>query len=197
MRVIPLLLALLVPTLAFAQEHPVLPSQAPAETGDSVYLLGGSYTDQDGKAVRLEDFRGEPILISMFYATCPHACPLLISDIKRVERAVPGNLRGKLKVVLVTFDPVRDTEAKLRELRDAHGVDTSRWSFLRTDPETVRELAAVLGIRYRFGKDGAIGHSSVITALDAEGKIAGRIDGLKQPNDGLVQRLGGMLESCH
>jgi protein SCO1/2 len=197
MRAIPLLLALLIPALAFAKEHPVLPSQAPAETGASVYLLDGQYTDQDGKAVRLEDFRGEPILISMFYATCPHACPLLINDIKRVERAVPKDLRGKMKVVLVTFDPDRDTEAKLRELRDAHRVDTSRWSFLRTDAETVRELAAVLGIRYRFGKDGSIGHSSVITALDADGKIAGRIDGLRQPHDGLVEKLGGMLESCN
>lgn len=184
-----LLLALL-PTGALAQEHPMLPGQVPAETGDSLYLLGGSFTDQDGKAWRLEDLRGEPVLISMFYATCPHACPLLISDIKRVERAVPEHLRGKLRVVLVTFDPDRDTEAALRKLRDAHQVDTSRWSFLRTDANTVRALAAVLGIRYRFGNDGSIGHSSVITLLDGEG--ADR-RAPPQPHEGLARRAQELL----
>lgn len=184
-----LFVALSLPALASEKEHPILPSQAPAASADSLYLLEGEFTDQAGKAHRLRDFQGKPVIISMFYATCPHACPLLISDIKRIERAVPEKLRSELRVVLVTFDPERDTSEALTKLAEAHSVDTSRWTFLHTDPERVRELAALLGIRYRFAKDGSIGHSSVITLLDREGKVANRIDGLRQPHEEMVRRI--------
>lgn len=194
MRMFVAAIAFLFPALAYAQEHPVLPSQE-VSAGDSIYLLEGEFTDQHGKTVRLKDFEGKPVVVSMFYASCPHACPLLISDIKKVERDVPEKLRRDLRVVLVTFDPDRDTPAELRELGEAHRVDMSRWSFLRTDPDRVRELAALLGIRYRFGKDGSIGHSSVITLLDREGRIAARIDGLRQPNHDLVREATTLLEA--
>src|SRR5690606_24895577 len=117
---------------------------------DSIYLLGGTYEDQNGKPFRLEELQGKPVLISMFYATCPHACPMLITDLKRVERALPEHLRDQVQVVLVTFDPDRDSAEKLKALLEAHQVDAKRWRMLRTDPARVQELAAVLGIKYRF-----------------------------------------------
>ncbi len=185
-----LLAATLIPMAAAAEKgHADLPAAAVAKTGDSVYLLGGSFTDQDGKQVVLPQLAGKPVLITMFYATCPHACPLLISDIKAIEKALDPAVREQVQVVLVTFDPERDTPEALRKLRDAHGVDTSRWTFLRTDADKAREMAEVLGIRYRFAKDGSIGHSSVITLLDSKGAIAGRVEGVRQNSDQLVRTL--------
>jgi len=169
--------------------HSTLPAGKVSQTGDSIYVLGGAYTDQDGKQVVLAQLAGKPVLITMMYATCPHACPMLISDIKRMEKALPAEVRKELRVVLVTFDPDRDTPEALKKLRDAHGVDTDRWTFLRTDAEKVRELAAVLGIRYRFAADGSIGHSSVITLLDRKGAIKGRLEGARQPNEDLVRKI--------
>ncbi len=182
--------ALLAPAAAFADDpHETIPAAEAAATGDSIYLLGGTFTNQDGKRVSLEELRGKPVLISMFYATCPHACPMLISDIKRVEAAVPPEVREKLQVVLVTFDPERDTPEKMKALRDAHQVDGARWSMLTTQPSKVQELAAVLGIKYRFAKGGAINHSTVITLLDENGVIVERLDGLRQPEAPIVQKL--------
>lgn len=181
---------LLASSAALADEgHATMPAAEVSRTGDSLYLLGGSFTDQEGKQLVLAQLAGKPVLISMFYASCPHACPMLISDIKRVEKALDPEVRKDLRVVLVTFDPERDTTEALRKLRNAHGVDTARWSFLRTDPDKVRELAAVLGIRYRFASDGSIGHSSVITLLDKKGAIAGRLEGARQPNEELVKKV--------
>src|SRR5690606_33532860 len=106
MKALSLLLAaaLLVPSAASAAEHAVLPPGEAAVGADSIYLLGGTYEDQNGKPFRLEELQGKPVLISMFYATCPHACPMLITDLKRVERALPEHLRDQVQVVLVTFD---------------------------------------------------------------------------------------------
>lgn len=191
MKALSLLLAaaLLVPSAAAAAEHAVLPPGEAAVGADSIYLLGGTYEDQNGKPFRLEELQGKPVLISMFYATCPHACPMLITDLKRVERALPEHLRDEVQVVLVTFDPDRDTAEKMKALLEAHQVDAKRWRMLRTEPARVQELAAVLGIKYRFTAKGAINHSTVITLLDQKGVIAERTEGLRQPEGPLVSKL--------
>ncbi|HWV39650.1 MAG TPA: SCO family protein [Vulgatibacter sp.] len=188
-----LALALLFPAAAFAAEgHPTLPASQVETGGDSLYVLDGKLTDQDGKEVTLEKFRGKPVLISMFYATCPHACPMLVSDIRKIDTRLDPAIREELQVVLVTFDPDRDSPEVLRNLRAAHEVDKDRWTFLRADHGFVRELAAVLGIRYRFTPDGSIGHSSVITLLDRDGAIAARVEGVRQPADDIVRKLNAM-----
>jgi len=188
-----LALALLVPTAALAAEgHPTLPASKVETGGDSLYVLDGKLTDQDGKEVTLANFRGKPVLISMFYATCPHACPMLVSDVRKIDSQLDPALRKEVQVVLVTFDPDRDTPEALAKVREAHKVDKDRWTFLRTDPGFVRELAAVLGIRYRFTPDGAIGHSSVITLLDRDGAIVSRVEGVRQPADDIVRKLNAM-----
>lgn len=186
-------LTLLVPGAALAAEgHPTLPASKVETTGDSLYALDGPLTDQDGRQITLAHFQGKPVLISMFYATCPHACPMLVSDVKKIEAELDPAIRKDLQIVVVTFDPERDTVEALRQLRKLHKVDEKRWHFLRTDPELVRELAAVLGIRYRFTPDGAIGHSSVITLLDRQGAIVSRVEGVRQPADDIVRKLREM-----
>ena len=55
--------------------------------GGSVYQLGLVLRDQGGAATGLDRYRSSPVIISMFYGTCPAACPLLISDLQALERA--------------------------------------------------------------------------------------------------------------
>ena len=164
---------------------------APATPGrsDSVYELSASLVDQDGRKVALDLFRGHPVLISMFYTTCPDACPLLIADLKRIERELPPASRGALRVVLVSLDPKRDTPEALRGLARAHGLDTSRWRLLCARDDTVREIAAVLGLRYRQLLAGGFNHSSVITLLDPAGVVLARVEGVGQPTDALREAL--------
>jgi protein SCO1/2 len=64
----------------------------------------------------------------------------------------------------------------LAALAKQHGIDDARWHFVRTEPEKVRELAALLGIRYRAAPDGEISHSPTVALLDREGVIATRME---------------------
>ena len=157
----------------------------------SLYAIGTRFTDQHGRVETLAQLGdGHPVLISMFYGTCPMACPLLISRIQRIESALPPAQRAQLRVVMVTFDPKRDSVAVLSQLARAHRVDEARWFFLRTDDAgAVRELAAALGIKYRFLAGGAISHTSVITLLGPHGELEARLDGLDQPDAPLLQQL--------
>lgn len=138
---------------------------------DSLYQLAMPLTDQAGKPAALDLARGSPVLVTMFYGSCPHVCPMLISTMQRLERELPEASRGRLRVLMVSLDPERDTPAKLAEVAARHGVDLRRWTLARAGPKDVRRLAAALNIQYRQLPDGEFNHSTVITLLDAQGRI--------------------------
>jgi len=149
----------------------VAPAAAPAIPGDSLYQFAIPLTDQAGKPATLDLARGHPVMVTMFYGSCPHVCPMLISTMQRLERELPEASRGRLRVLMVSLDPERDTPAKLAEVAARHGADLRRWTLARAGPKDVRRLAAALNIQYRQLPDGEFNHSTVITLLDAQGRI--------------------------
>lgn len=171
------------------------PAAADPRRGASLYEIGAGFVDQHGRRVGLDVARGHPVLVTMLYASCRDACPLLIAAVQRIERAVPPDVRATLHVVLVTLDPVNDRPAVLRELAAVHGTDTRRWHFLTGSEDAVRDVAAVLGIKFRRLSTGAISHSSVITLLDAAGAIRERTNAFEGSPDRIVERLVGGHEA--
>ena len=172
-------------------DHAVL---GPGDTvqGASIYDLDVALTDQDGTAVKLDVFRGRPVLVSMFYSSCPHACPTLIRNVQRVERALDPAVRDQIRVLLVSFDPERDTPEALRGVVARHRLDTARWKLTTTTEAQVRDVAAVLGITYRRA-DGTFNHSSVIAVLDRDGHIDQRSDGLADATADVAARLTALV----
>lgn len=155
---------------------------APATPDDSVYRLQVALTSQAGEPARLDLHQGQPVLVSMFYASCPHVCPMLIATIQRLERGLPEGQRGKLRVLMVSLDPGRDTPGTLEVLAARHNVDLSRWTFAQAPAADVRRLAAVLGIQYRQLPDGEFNHSTVITLLRPDGRIEAQTSSLLRPD---------------
>jgi protein SCO1 len=137
----------------------------------SLYQLHERLTDQDGKPIDLDLYRGSPVLVSMFYSSCPATCPLTIDTLRAVERELDASQRRRLRVLLVSFDPERDSPAALRELAVQRRIDTARWTLARGETAAVRRIAAALGIQYRKLPSGEFSHANVITALDRNGAI--------------------------
>lgn len=189
----PLCIALAVAACGRTAPPAPVSDAAPTDRGplpsDSLYLLDGPLLDQAGATTGLGRYRGHPTLVSMFYASCPAACPMLIADLHRIEAAVDEETRRDLRVLLVSFDPDTDTPAALSALAAERGVDTARWTLATAPPDDVRTLAAVLGISYRRLETGHYNHSAVITLLDGEGRPLARVDGLNQPADPLLAAL--------
>jgi protein SCO1/2 len=155
-----------------------VPATQPALPGDSVLQLPGVFVDQASRRFTLASRRGQPQLISMFYANCQSVCPLLIETGTAVINALEPAQRSRLRVLLVSLDPQRDTPAALAEVASAHRLDTSRWTLARTDPAVVRRLAAVLDVRYRQLEGGEFNHTSVLILLDGQGRMLARSEQL-------------------
>lgn len=160
--------------------------------GDSIYVLGTRLLDQTGADVPLDVFRGHPVLAAMFYGTCPAACPTLTRDLKGIEGQLTTEERADVRVLMISFDPGRDTPAALQALADKHNVDTTRWKFATSSESGVRELSAVLGVQYRKIDNGEYSHSTKIVLLDRDGAIVTALEGLRQPPDDLLAKLRGL-----
>lgn len=164
-----------------------------AAVSDSVYNLPITLTDQLGQSRPLEALRGRPVLVTMFYTSCQMVCPMIVEAIRANEARLSVAEREKLSVLMVSFDPDRDTVAVLKETADRRELAAPHWTLARSDAKSVRRLAAVLGIQYRRTSDGEFNHSSVILLLDAEGRIAARTHQLSGADPALVGRAGALL----
>jgi protein SCO1/2 len=151
----------------------------------SIYVLPMTLTDQNGDRIGLDVFRGKPVFIGMFYGTCPSACPLLISTIKHAMSELDAPTAAQMHVLLVSFDPERDTPEALGKIVVERGLD-ARWKLANAPEDQVRDLAALLGVQYRRLPDGNFSHTSSIVLLDRAGVIDARLDDTTQPVDSLV-----------
>jgi protein SCO1/2 len=154
----------------------------------SLYQLHEPLVNQDGKSVDLDVYRGKRVLVTMFYGSCQATCPLIIDTLRAIERKLGEH--PDVRVLLVSFDAGRDTPAALGALAQTRRIDTSRWTLAHADAAAVRRIAAALGIQYRQLPDGEFSHSTVISALDADGVIKAQSMELGSADPELLRALG-------
>jgi protein SCO1 len=173
--------------LAFA---PLAGQAASSKTtpGNSVYQLHAALTDQDGHPFELESLRGTPVLVSMFYSSCQMVCPMVFETIHSTLKALPADARSEVKVVMISFDPARDSVAVLKKTAAVRNCD-AQWTLARGDENTSRKIAAALNIQYRRLSDGEFNHSTIISLLDREGRIAARTGKLGTVDTALVKAV--------
>jgi protein SCO1 len=160
---------------------------------ESIYQLDGRFTDDAGRSFALGDLRGRPVVLDMFFASCGYACPLTVTDMLAIQGRLPAALRAKTVFVLVSFDVTRDTPEALAKYRAERGLD-ARWILLRGDDDSVRELAALLGVKYKREADGAFSHSNLLTVLNPAGEIVHQRTGLQGGLDEAAAALAATVQ---
>lgn len=146
-------------------------------TKDSLYQAEVTFTDDSGASFTLARLRGRPVVLDMFFASCGYACPLTVTDMLAIQGRLPAGLRDQVMFVLVSFDVARDTPAALATYRAQRGLGP-QWVLLHGDDNSVRELAALLGVKFKQEAGGAFSHSNLITILNREGEIVHQRQGL-------------------
>ncbi len=147
----------------------------------SVYHLDADWTDHRGDVVRLDDFKGKPVIVVMFYGNCTDVCPILIQDTWRLYSSVDESVREHVNVLAVSFDTENDTPEVLNKYAKYEQLDIPGWHFMTADDADIRTLAMMLGVQYSKKSDGHFAHSNLVTVLDEKGRIAQRVEGLNQP----------------
>ena len=180
-----ILAAVLVTLTPFIPSRAATLNAAPLPAS-SVYQLSVPFTDQRGNTSTLADWRGKPVMITMFYSSCQFVCPRIVEALKRTEESL-GPQRAPVPVLMVSFDPERDDVAALKAMAEERHIDSRFWTLARTDARNVRKLAAMLGIQYRQLPSGEFNHSSAIILLDAEGRVVGKTSTLGDADPAFVK----------
>ncbi len=172
-------------TLQMSQIGHAASDTAQALPGNSVYQLQVPLTDQHGKSLELRYAVGQPVLVSMFYSSCDMVCPALFATLALTLKALPEAERHQMRVLMISFDPSRDTVAVLQQTAQTHGVN-EQWTLARTDDASARKVAAVLGFQYRRLASGEFNHSSTVLLLDRLGRVSARSGQLGQVDPAMV-----------
>ncbi len=126
----------------------------------------GPVLDRDGRHLPLSRFTsGKITLLGFIYTSCadPRGCPLTSQVFYTVRHRVAEDpeLRERVRLVSLSFDPARDTPAAMRHYAASMPRNGVEWAFLTT--ELPRTLVPLLD---GFGQD-------VRVELDARGRPAG------------------------
>ena len=155
----------------------------------ALYKLDDIWTSDVGREVKLDVLRGHPQVLALFFSNCEHSCPLIVEDMKTIEKALPSEVRNKVDFLLVSIDPERDTQEMLRAYRAKHQLGTEHWTLLRGNSDSVKRLAEIVGFQYYPGSEKQYAHSLVITILDRNGEIVFQQAGVGALPNGAVDTL--------
>lgn len=162
--------------------------------GNSLYQLPASFETAEGTSMKLSDFRGSPLLVTMFYSHCTSVCPLVTAQLQRLVAQFSPAEQRQMRVLMVSFDSVRDTPEALSAFKAAHHIeDSSTWVLARASAGDVRALAAALGIRYRELPDHSFNHSALISLADRDGTIRARSSDLAALDKTFVRAMRAQL----
>lgn len=161
----------------------------------SIYRSKSTWEAQNGEKATLSKLRGNPVVAAMIYTSCKASCPLMMTDLKAIDRALSSDEKKKVHFAIFAFDSKNDLPEQLKLFSDKSGVDSAHWTFFHGSPSSVRELAALLGVKFKQLEDGGFDHSNVISILDAEGVIARQQIGLRQNPEESIKLLKQLIES--
>lgn len=151
------------------------PDPAPAAEGlpfpvqiDARFAL----TDQTGRAVTEQDFRGAPMVLFFGYANCQSVCSVALPHIGEAMEIL-GAAGAPIAPVMITVDPARDTPAALAETLPRYH---PRLVGLTGTPEALAEARAVFQVKTEqvaADPDGGpiFAHGSFIYLIDGDGRV--------------------------
>lgn len=134
--------------------------------------------NQDGKTIRLSDFRGKTVLLTFIYTRCPMPtfCPRLSTLFAAVEKELAKDPKeySRTQLVSVSIDPKFDTPSVLRKYGLAYlsGNEKSfgHWSFTVPSPENLKKLAEAFALIYEE-EDNQITHSMSTVLIAPDGRL--------------------------
>lgn len=133
-----------------------------------------SLTDQSGRTVTLEQFRGRPVIVTFAYAHCETVCPLIVSEVLSARDALPTQ---NPVVLIVTLDPWRDTPARLGAIATQWGLTGDAHVLSGEAEEVERALNAWRVPRVRNEKTGELSHPTLVYVIGTDGRIAYAVGG--------------------
>lgn len=174
-----------------------------AQIGNEVPAF--TLTNQDGKKISLNDYRGKALAVTFIYARCPlpDYCIRMSTAFSDLALQLNGDaaLKDKIRLLTVSFDPENDTPEKLKSygtgyLGKGAKPDFTVWQLaVGADPE-VRKMADFFGLRYEVDPSDKtqFNHSLRTAVIAPDGKVTKIFPGSDWTTGQLLDALKATLQ---
>jgi protein SCO1/2 len=154
-----------------------------------------SLVDQDGRPLRLADYRGKAVALTFVFTRCPMPdfCPLMMTRFAAAHAALAKDegLAATTRLLTVSFDTTHDTPDVLR----AYGAPFQRtkppfthWALATGKDDAVRRLGEALELDY-LEENRSFTHNLRTAVLDREGRLRRLFRGNDWTTEELVAEL--------
>ncbi len=135
--------------------------------------------NQDGKRVRLTQYRGKSVLLTFIYTRCPlpDYCPLMSHNFAEIERTIEKSpkLYAKTHLLSISFDSQYDTPKVLRNYARAFVMDRGQqtfehWEFATIPAAEKNDVTKFFDV-FVTQEQGQITHSMNTAIISPDGHI--------------------------
>lgn len=154
-------------------------SAAPPEAKPGDEIPNFSLINQDGKPIRLNQYRGQILVLTFIYTRCPlpDYCPLMSSNFAVIDKELKKDeaTYARTHLLSISFDTEYDTPKVLKSYGSAYTENYtsetfSHWEFATGTSEEVRRIAEFFGLRY-YNESNQIIHGLRTAIITPEGKV--------------------------
>jgi protein SCO1/2 len=136
-----------------------------------------SLVNQDDHAIRLHQYHDKVLLLTFIYTRCPipRGCPQMVGIFAEIEQALQQDpqLQAKTHLLSISFDPVHDTPALLRDYGSYYTTGPegfTHWEFASGTVEQVQAITQFFGLR-SLPTGELITHFPRTAVVSPEGKV--------------------------
>ena len=113
------------------------------------YLPNLPLVTHEGKKVLFYDdlMKGKIVTINFFYTHCEEICPLVTTNLVKVQKLLGARVGHDIFMYSITLKPEEDTATVIKDFRHAHGIQPG-WTLLTGAPSDIELLRRKLGFTY-------------------------------------------------
>ena len=155
--------------------------------------IGGRFIlrSHTGKVLTDQDFKGQFLLISFGYATCPDVCPTTLVKLAEVDQQL-GDLAKNVQVLFISVDPDRDTPEVLENYVTSFD---PAFIGLSGSKASIDSVTKKYHVKYAFvdrdfegDQDYSVDHTASVFFMGPEGEYIGRFS-YPTPADEIARRV--------
>ncbi len=164
------------------------PSMVNAELVDSTLqhvkkyhtIADFSLTNQNGKTITQNDYKGKIYIADFFFTTCPTICPIMTKNMAGIQEQIIDD--DDVLLLSHSVTPVIDSVAQLKKYALEKGVNDAKWNLVTGDKKQIYKLARKSYLAVKNDGDGGpfdMIHTENFILVDKERRIRGFYDGTK------------------
>lgn len=137
-----------------------------------------AFTNQNGKTITQEDYKGRIYVADFFFTTCPTICPIMTDNMVWLQEKIKDN--PKVMLLSHSVTPDIDTPEVLKAYAKEKGVIDSKWNLVTGDKKDIYYIARKSYLAVKTTNSDELYdmvHTENFILVDGKGRIRGFYNG--------------------